>query len=191
LCRTAKRSPLAKLCSGSYRYQEHMDDLEDLDVASECASHLLAGIEKTSHTLMFFIWRLSLPQNANFQQKLIEECQSIPDKRVSMNAVSLWAIDQLPYLNAVIKEILRLFEPLPASEPRSSPQDTVIDGYQIPRGTVCSMAPYSLHRNEDTYPELLRWKPERWLIEDREKLAEKRKWLRPFSYGARMCIGMQ
>jgi cytochrome P450 len=29
---------------------------------------------------------------------------------------------------------------------------TVIDGYSTPRGAVCSMVPYSPHRNEDVFP---------------------------------------
>jgi hypothetical protein len=185
----AKGSVICELYDASYRCKE---DLDDLDIASECADHLLAGIDSTSDTLMFLIWCLSLPQNADIQQKLTKECRSMPDWRISKEAVSTKIpADKLPYLNAVIKETLRLFAPLPASEPRSSPVDTVVDGYSIPQGTVCSMAPYSLHRNEDVFPEPLKWKPERWLIDDKEKLVEMERWFWAFSSGARMCIGMQ
>jgi cytochrome P450 len=41
-------------------------------------------------------------------------------------------VSQLPYLNAVIREALRLYAPLLTSEPRSSPVDTIVDGYHIP-----------------------------------------------------------
>jgi cytochrome P450 len=37
-------------------------------------------------------------------------------------------VSQLPYLNAVIREALRLYAPLLTSEPRSSPVDTIVDG---------------------------------------------------------------
>jgi cytochrome P450 len=166
--------------------------LDDLDVASECADHLLAGIDTTSDTLMFFIWALSLPQHAHIQRKLIDECRSIDAREIKDGVVDLDVVDRLPYLHAVIKETLRLYAPLPASEPRTSPVNTVIDGYSIPRGTVCSMAPYSLHRNADVFAEPLRWDPERWSRDDGdETLAEMKKWWWPFSSGARMCIGMQ
>jgi cytochrome P450 len=157
----AQGSVIAELYDASYR---HKADLDSLDIASECADHLLVGINTTGDTVMFLIWCLSLPQNAHVQQKLIEECQSLPNNHFSDNAIDIGTSDSLPCFNAVLKETLRLFAPLPASEPRWSPIDTTIDGYDIPQGTVCSMAPYSLHRNEDTFLESLKWKPERWLI---------------------------
>lgn len=166
--------------------------LDELDVASECADHLLAGIDTTSDTLMFLIWALSLPKNARFQRKLVDECKSINANAVKNGVVNLDLADTLPYLDAVIKETLRLYAPLPASEPRTSPVDTVIDGYNVPRGTICSMAPYSLHRNADVFQEPLTWDPERWLKVDGDPaLSEMKKWWWAFSSGARMCIGMQ
>lgn len=51
--------------------------LLDLEIASEAADHLLAGIDTTSDTLMFLIWALSLPKNMRFQEKLIEEVNSM------------------------------------------------------------------------------------------------------------------
>lgn len=166
--------------------------LGDLDIASECADHMLAGIDTTSDTLMFVIWALSRPENAHVQHKLIEECKSLDEKVFKDGVINLEVADQLPYFDAVMKESLRLYAPLPASEPRSSPVDTVIDGYSIPRGTVCSMSPYSLHRNEQIFPQALKWLPERWLKSSNDPvLAEMKKWWWPFSSGARMCIGMQ
>ncbi|KAH7066183.1 cytochrome P450 [Paraphoma chrysanthemicola] len=166
--------------------------LDDLDIASECADHLLAGIDTTSDTLMFLIWAVSRPSHAHIQRKLIEECRNIDSKAVNNGVVDLEVADRLPYLNAVIKETLRLYAPLPASEPRSSPTDMLIDGYNIPRGTICSMAPYSLHRNPDVFPDPLTWQPERWLKdEDDTALIAMKKWWWSFSSGARMCIGMQ
>jgi len=40
--------------------RKHEIPMDDLDVASECADHLLAGIDTTSNTLMLLIWSLSL-----------------------------------------------------------------------------------------------------------------------------------
>lgn len=176
------------------RLSKNKDDssLGDMDIASECADHLLAGIDTTSDTLMFMIWALSLPKHAHIQRKLIDECKSIKDDALRDGVVSLDVADRLPYLNAVIKETLRLYAPLPASEPRSSPVGVVIDGYQIPSGTVCSVAPYSLHRNAEAFPNPLNWEPERWLKSDDDPaLVEMKKWFWAFSSGARMCIGLQ
>jgi hypothetical protein len=166
--------------------------LDELDVASECADHLLAGVDTTSDTLMFLVWALSLPKHAHIQRTLISECKSIDTSAINNGVVDLDVADQLPYLNAVITETLRLYAPLPASEPRTSPVDVVIEGYNIPHGTVCSVAPYSLHRNAKVFPSPLEWDPERWLRTDNNAAqADMRRWWWPFSSGARMCIGMQ
>jgi cytochrome P450 len=166
--------------------------LDELEIASECADHLLAGIDTTSDTLMFLIWALSLPKHYRIRRTLINECKSIDANAIKNGVVDPDVADQLPYLNAVIMETLRLYASLPASEPRTSPVDVVIDGYSIPRGTVCSVAPYSLHRNAEVFSCPLEWNPERWLKTGSSVAqAEMKRWWWPFSSGARMCIGLQ
>ncbi|KAK5126595.1 hypothetical protein LTR85_009529 [Meristemomyces frigidus] len=163
--------------------------LDDMDIASECADHLLAGIDTTADTLMFLFWAISLPENKHIQEKLIAEVQSANGELDEHGNVTPVVTDKLPYLDAVIKETLRLYAPLPASEPRSYPYgETVIDGYTIPAGTVVSMSPYSLHRNAEVFPDPLTFDPERW-TGVRDDVAAK--WFWAFSSGGRMCIGLQ
>ncbi|KAL1870390.1 hypothetical protein Plec18167_007525 [Paecilomyces lecythidis] len=165
--------------------------LEDLDIASECADHLLAGIDTTSDTLMFLIWALSLPENQKYQEELIQEVLSIEDAQLTENGLpSAQCSDKLPYMDALIKEALRLHAPLPASEPRSFATDVVIDSFLIPKGTTVSMEPYALHRNSEVFPDPGKFNPHRWLGEG-EQLNEMKKWWWAFSSGGRMCIGMQ
>lgn len=175
----------------SHRGDRKKGGLDDLDVASECSDHLLAGIDTTSDTLMFLIWALSRPDNRQYQAKLIKEARNISEADLNeAGSPRIEAADKLPYLDAVIKETLRLYAPLPASEPRTPPNDTVIDGYPIPARTIVSMAPYSLHRNAEIFPDPLKWDPERWLTEDMASLAEMKRWWWAFSSGGRMCIGL-
>jgi hypothetical protein len=165
--------------------------LGDLDIASECADHLLAGIDTTSDTLMFLIWALSRPENQTYQEKLKAEVRKIPESSLNEKGIpTADACDKLPYLDAIIKETLRLYAPLPASEPRSLPSAATIDGYLIPARTVVSMSPFSLHRNSTVFPEPLEFDPERWFGEE-EEVAEMKKWFWAFSSGGRMCIGLQ
>ncbi|TVY42500.1 Cytochrome P450 monooxygenase [Lachnellula occidentalis] len=164
--------------------------LDDLDIASECADHLLAGIDTTSDTSMFLIWALSLPENIKFQRKLIDEISQLEESvMVQGGFPNVTAADKLPFLDAVIKETLRLYSPLPASEPRSLPVDCTIAGFLIPARTVVSMAPFSLHRNPNVFPDPLKFDPERW-IRASSDLAEMKRWWWAFSSGGRMCIGM-
>ncbi|KAJ5305779.1 hypothetical protein N7508_004794 [Penicillium antarcticum] len=164
--------------------------LDGLDMASELADHLLAGIDTTSDTLMFAIWALSRPENKIYQEILIKELDTILNTDCNQDGNPLAEVaDRLPYLDAVLKETLRLYAPLPASEPRSMSVDTTIDGYLIPAGTVVSMSPYTLHRNPDVFSEPLKFNPERWLGHCAD-LAEMKKWFWAFSSGGRMCIGL-
>lgn len=165
--------------------------LDGLDIASEVADHFLAGIDTTSDTLMFVIWALSRPVNKKYQERLIAELDCIPPISCNQDGNPTAEVaDKLTYLDAVIKEGLRLYAPLPASEPRSLPVDTTIDGYHIPAGTVVSMSPYTLHRNAAIFPEPLKFKPERWLGEC-GNVSDMKKWFWAFSSGGRMCIGIQ
>jgi cytochrome P450 len=165
--------------------------LDDLEVASECSDHFLAGIDTTSDTLMFLIWALSLPSNHKYQSRLIEEVSNIPSTSLNkFGNPTVEAGDKLPYLDAVVKETLRLYAPIPESEPREPPEDTVIDGYAIPARTIVSLQPYALHRNEEVFPEPLKFNPDRWIDCSDQQLTEMKRWWWAFSSGGRMCIGM-
>ncbi|KAL4954660.1 amino acid permease-domain-containing protein [Aspergillus filifer] len=170
--------------------------LEFLDIASECADHLLAGIDTTSDTLMWAIFCLSQPENKVYQEKLRDEIRSL-DLGRNEEVVNAPLADTLPYLDAIIKETLRLFAPLPGTAPRVAETDQVVDGYTIPAGTTVSISPYTLHRNADVFEEPERFNPERWLKKDPAtgkedpSVSEMKRWFWAFSSGGRMCIGMQ
>lgn len=166
--------------------------LDDLDIASECADELDAGTDTTSDTLMFAIWSLSRPEHKRFQERLIREVQSLPEDALNADGIPrAEAADKLEYVDAVIKETLRLYAPIPASEPRSSPKDVTIDGYLIPARTTVAISPYSLHRNPDVFKDPSSFNPDRWLDTPKENLAEMKKLYWAFSSGGKMCIGMQ
>jgi hypothetical protein len=176
-------------------WQSHVSQkdngLDDMEIASECADHLLAGIDTTSDSLMFMIWAISRSENLKFQRKLQEEIRSMPADLFNADGIaSVETCDKLRYLDAVIKETLRLYAPLPASEPRSFPAESTIDGYAIPAGTTVSMSPYSIHRNAQVFENPTSFIPDRWLGKE-EDVIELNRWFWSFSSGARMCIGMQ
>lgn len=164
-----------------------VSSLDDLDIASECADHLLAGIDTTADTLMFVFWALSLPENKHVQERLIGEIRSMLRTSNGRSLSLVEASEKLSYLDAVIKESLRLYAPLPASEPRTLPNTaSVIDGYEIPAGTIVGMAPYGLHRLANVFEDPLVFKPDRWLEGD---VATMNRYFWAFSSGGRMCIG--
>lgn len=166
--------------------------ISDLDIAAEAADHLDAGLKTTSDTLMFALWALSRPQNEKYQRRLAAEADSIKAQHsgeIEEASVSPADIcDRLPYLDAVVKETLRLYASIPASQPRVSTRDTTVHGTFIPAGTVVSCQAYSLHRNPEVFHEPYKFDPDRWLAEEAQEM---RRWWWPFSSGGRMCLGMQ
>ncbi|KAH8691502.1 cytochrome P450 71B28 [Talaromyces proteolyticus] len=173
-------------------WQHHLshraDSMDDLQMASECADHFLAGLDTTSDTLMFLVWSLSQPRNRKFQVKLRREVLSLSGESLNKYGFPKASVsDQCTYLMAIIKETLRLYAPLPTFEPRSSSVDSVIDGYNIPAGTIVGMSPFTLHRNPEVFKDPLTFNPDRWLGPD---AAEMNRWFWAFSSGGRMCIGL-
>ena len=100
-------------------------------------------------------------------------------------------LDDLTYLDAVLKEGLRCFPPIPMSQPRYVPSGgRTIDGYVVPAGTIVSAQAYSVHRlNENAYPDGDAFRPERWL--DAQHGVEMKRLFFSFGAGARGCTGRQ
>nr|GMD45128.1 cytochrome P450 82C4-like [Ipomoea batatas] len=62
-----------------------------------------------------------------------------------------WAEDydikNLPYLQAVVKETLRIYPPGPYLAPHEAVKDCIVDGYHIPKGTQLYVNVWRLHRD--------------------------------------------
>ncbi|KAH0015116.1 cytochrome P450, partial [Aureobasidium melanogenum] len=160
------------------KLQSKASELEDLSAAAECMDHLAAGIDTTGDGLCFLMHELSLPHNAHIQQRLRDEINSNQDK----------SFDRLPYLDAVVKEGLRVFPPIPMSFPRYTPDSgTTLDGYYIPGHVIVSCQPFTLHKDPVVFPSPEKFDPQRWL-EGKGELERNRMFF-AFSQGARGCIG--
>ena len=71
---------------------------------------------------------------------------------------------QLPYLNAVLKEALRLYPPVPQDGKVAAVDDTLPDGTHVPRGTIVAYFPWGMGRSEHIWgSDASDVRPERWL----------------------------
>lgn len=97
---------------------------------------------------------------------------------------------QLPYLQAVAKEALRLHPPTPLMLPHKATETVKIGGYDVPKGTVVHCNVYAISRDPTVWEEPLRFRPERFLEEDIDIKGHDYRLL-PFGAGRRVCPGAQ
>ncbi|KAF2667232.1 putative cytochrome P450 monooxygenase [Microthyrium microscopicum] len=175
----------------------------ELLVASELLDNIEAGREGIGIALTYAMWHLSrtpLVQKALRKELLgLGKTFKYPlPNETAFSTENVRALDGLPRLDAVIHETLRLNAPAPGPQRRMVPEGgTTVDGYFIPAGITISASPYSMHRNEDIYPEADKWKPKRWMPKndsdekdvEREGGNDMRRWFWVFGSGGRMCVG--
>ena len=94
-------------------------------------------------------------------------------------------LPRLEYLDAVVKETLRLRPILPIVVRRLAAPFT-IGGYTLPKGAAVAPCMYLTHLRPELFPEPRRFWPDRWLA---EKKADPYGYF-PFGGGTRRCIGM-
>ncbi|KAF1976357.1 cytochrome P450 2D18 [Bimuria novae-zelandiae CBS 107.79] len=102
----------------------------------------------------------------------------------------------LPYINCIVKEALRVKPVLPAGLPVRVSRDDYFDGYLIPKDAAIFNPPYTLHHDAKLYPDPLTYNPDRYLnhpllatsyagspdYENRDHYA--------YGAGRRICVGI-
>jgi cytochrome P450 len=115
------------------------------DLSTEAGNFILAGTDTTAYTLTCLVW--SVLRHPSIYSALHEEVSDLENNFTDS------ALEALPLLNAVINETLRLYGPASGSLPRIVPPGGVqLGGYFIPENTTVSTQAWTLHRNEDIWP---------------------------------------
>ncbi|MBA0791015.1 hypothetical protein Gohar_015621 [Gossypium harknessii] len=146
----------------------------------------LAGSDTTSITLT---WILSNLMNNRHALKCAQEELDLKvgrDKWVQDSD-----IEKLVYLQAVVKETLRLYPPGPISVPHEASEDCSIGGYHVGKGTRVIVNLWKLHRDPQVWSNPDVFEPERFLTShaDVDVLGQHFE-LIPFGSGRRSCPGI-
>ncbi|XP_076958499.1 flavonoid 3',5'-hydroxylase-like [Bidens hawaiensis] len=104
------------------------------------------------------------------------------------NIVEESHIKNLPYLHAIMKEVLRLRPTVPLLLPHSPSESCVIGGYTVPKDARVFVNAWAIHRDPSVWENPLEFRPERFLNQKLGYSESGFKYL-PFGSGRRMCPG--
>ncbi|CAN6244404.1 unnamed protein product [Urochloa humidicola] len=118
-------------------------------------------------------------------EKVKRELRAILGKRTQVQESD---IAQLPYLQAVVKEVLRLYSSVATSFYRVD-ATVQVQGYTIPEGTTIILNIWAVHRDPDAWTDPDKFMPERFMDGDID-FSNKDCKLIPFGGGRRICLGL-
>ncbi|XP_006358823.1 cytochrome P450 83B1-like [Solanum tuberosum] len=133
------------------------------------------------------IWSMTaLMKNPEVMKKVQEEIRkSIRIKGI----VNEDDIQNMPYFNAVIKEIFRLYPPAPLLVPREAMEKSILEGYEIQPGTIIHVNSWAIARDPEIWENPEEFIPERFLNCDIDFKGQNFE-LIPFGAGRRGCPGI-
>ncbi|MBN3308431.1 CP27A protein, partial [Amia calva] len=156
--------------------------LTNKEVYGSITELLLAGVDTTSNTMMWTLYKLSkAPEIQDTLYREVAGCLSgkgIPDAKDIMN---------MPFLRAVVKETLRMYPVVPINARVLTEKDVVIGGYSFSKNTTFVLCNYVIGQDETIFPEPQKFKPERWLRDGRARPNPFGSI--PFGFGVRGCVG--
>ncbi|KAJ5661154.1 Cytochrome P450 [Penicillium longicatenatum] len=159
--------------------------INDRDVMTHAVGNITAGSDTTAIAMQSVI--LLLLKNQDVYDKLCKEIRdqlTLPIQFTTANA--------LPYLNAVIKEAIRLHPSVGMMLARRVPVGGVdLCGYHIPAGVEVGINPWVLHRDPVVYINPDKFFPERWLASEtaEAQLKVMNRCFFAFGHGAHTCSG--
>lgn len=147
---------------------------------------ILGGTDTSSAT---HIWALCLLlNNPHTLEKVMEEIDTHVGKE---RLVTESDMNKLVYLQAVVKESLRLYPPTPLSGPREFREDCKFGEYNVKKGTRLITNLWKIQTDPSIWPDPLEFKPERFFTTHKDVDVRGRHFeLLPFGSGRRICPGI-
>jgi phenylacetate 2-hydroxylase len=135
--------------------------LNDAEMKSICLSMVGGGLDTVSATIILGIGYLSSPHGQEIQERAYAEIQKVYPNGDAWE--KCLAEEQVPYVTALYKEILRYYTTFPMSVPRRSVEDIQYNGATIPTGTSFYMNAFAGNHDEDYFKDPNTFNPERYL----------------------------
>lgn len=94
---------------------------------------------------------------------------------------------RLHYAEAVLSELFRVSSVAPVTPPHRATEDTTLNGYFIPKGSMIIINLYSLFLDKEHWSDPEVFRPERFMDDNGNYIKDN--WMIPFGAGKRACIG--
>lgn len=170
---------------------EELDDMLTPESLKNMAMQfLLAGRETTAQTLGWFF--LLLSQHPEVEAKLRKELSQQPTTSNGSDEIPMAGLHQCVYLEAALKETVRLYPSAPITARDAAEDTTLSDGTFIPKGVRVGLPGYAMARLPSIWgPDAAQFSPERWIDAATGKLVKVSTYkFVSFHAGPRTCIGM-
>jgi cytochrome P450 len=164
--------------------------LTQLEAESESLLQILAGSDSTATVIRMTV--LYLLTNPPVYAKLRAEVDEAVNKDQASSIVRVAEFNSLPYLQAVVKESIRLWQPLTGIATKIAPAEGVTSyGRHIPGGTLLALHIQAITTRKDFFgPDADLFRPQRWLDADPDTLKMYEKiWELTFAGGQYTCPG--
>lgn len=144
---------------------------------------IIAGVESTSIT---FTWIFSLLlKNPSVLEKARAEVDAVVGKERNLDESD---VANLPYVQAIVKETLRLYPPAPLLIPHGSRDDCIVGGYHVSRGTRLIVNVWMIQRDPRLWSDPEKFYPERFITNNVDIKGQNFEII-PFGSGRRICPG--
>lgn len=156
------------------------------EIHDNCLLLFGAGFDTTSSALTWWIGLMATHPAAVAQ--LRDELRGVNygESNSQHSTTSNEQIARLPYLNATIKEAMRLYPPSSALFTRVALRDVVIDATPLPKGALAVIPVWHLHHDARWFPDPETFRPERFLP---SAVPLPRGAFMPFGAGPHFCLG--
>ena len=165
--------------------------LTQLEAESESLLQILAGSDSTATSIrMTFAYLLTNPPCYGKLRKEIDD--AIEAGNISFPVVADSEAQRLPYLQACIKEGLRMWQPLNGTQTKvlAQKEGLTVDSVWIPGGTQVALSQHQMMRRQDLFGlDADVFRPERWFADAETVKGYEAVWQLSFAAGRFTCLG--
>ncbi|XP_060184191.1 cytochrome P450 77A1 [Lycium barbarum] len=193
--RKAVQNPGSDKTAASFSYLDTLFDVKvegrksgptNPELVTLCSEFLNGGTDTTATALEWAIGRLI--ENPSIQDKMYEEIKKVVgDKKVDENDM-----EKMPYLNAVVKELLRKHPPTYFTLTHTVTDPVKLGGYDIPMDANVEFFTHGISHDPNVWSDPDKFDPDRFLSgrEDADITGVTGVKMMPFGVGRRICPGL-